>query len=326
MIEIPTIDSKICHPDRVWKDLLDEFLAGPPAIELSMIGEGPCLTTIGLYDILDIFCERFSYPKKNVKIVTANMLEHHNGYSIVREHQKYELQAVKAMPKISHAKIFDQDFKYFGNFIGHANKYRLQTASLLWNNFRHKTLQTFHCKMTEDYHREFLGIEDLMHSGASLEEIRGALDLIVAAPLTLDEITSYPILIPANLNILKVYPNFFVEVVNLTYFSGNVFYVDEKVWRPIAMRTPFIVQGPKDTIKNLRRLGFKTFDRWWDEGYSEDVEDCQMSGIEEVITALSALDLDQVRKMYDDMQTTLEHNYEHLMNLKDNDFLALCQN
>jgi len=325
VIKIPTIDSKICHPNRVWKDLLDEFYACPPTIEISMIGEGPCLSSIGLYGILDIFCERFSYAKRRVKIITANMLEHHNEYLIVREHQKYELQAVKAMPEIRHDKIFDQEFKHFGHFIGHANKYRLQTASFLWNNFAHKTLQTFHCKMTDDYHREFLGIEDLMCSGAPFEEIRGAMDLIMAAPLTLDEINSYPILVPSNLNIVKAYPNFFVEVVNLTYFSGNVFYVDEKIWRPIAMRTPFIVQGPKDTIKNLRRLGFKTFDRWWDEGYSEDVEDCQMSGIKDVITTLSALDLDQIHGMYDDMRSTLEHNYENLMNLKDEDFLALCQ-
>jgi hypothetical protein len=131
---------------------------------------------------------------------------------------------------------------------------------------------------------------------------------------------SSPILFPSSLNIAKVYTNFFVEVVNLTYFTGNTFYVDEKIWRPIAMRTPFIVQGPKDTIRNLRKLGFKTFDQWWDEGYSEDIELCQNQGIKDVIKTLSLKTTHQLYKMYLEMQPILEHNNTCLKNLKQKDF------
>ena len=34
--------------------------------------------------------------------------------------------------------------------------------------------------------------------------------------------------------------------------------------------TPFIVQGSQWFLHRLRDMGFQTFDRWWDEGYSED--------------------------------------------------------
>jgi hypothetical protein len=248
------------------------------------------------------------------------MLESHDDYQIIPEHQSYELKAIKQLKNICYQKNLNSEFKHFGNFIGHANKYRLQTASFLWNHFRDKTLQTFHCKMTEDYHREFLGIEDLMYSGSPPTELQDALNLIIHAPLMIDQINDYPILIPANLNITKAYPSFFVEIVNLTFFSGDVFYIDEKVWRPIIMRTPFIIQGPRNTLKNLKKLGFKTFDRWWDEGYSEDVEDCQMVGIKENISTLSTMELSEISKMYADMQPVLEHNYQRLMELTPKDF------
>lgn len=320
MINIPTIDSKICYVNQTWKDLIDVFCTNPSTIDISMIGEGPCLRTIGLYDILDTLCDKFSFPKNRVSIITANMLEHHDEYKIIKEHQNYELLAVQKISEAAHPKRFDIGFKHFGHFIGHANKYRLQIASFLWNRYRNQTVQTFHCKMIEDYHREFLGIEDLMHAGVHPDELRGALELIINAPLTIDEITSYPILPPSNLNIKKVYPDFFVEIVNLTYFTGDIFYPDEKIWRPIAMRTPFIVQGPKDTLLNLRKLGFKTFDRWWDEGYSEDVEDCQISGIKQLIIALSKYHIDQLACIYLEMHQILEHNYHHLMNLNKESF------
>jgi hypothetical protein len=320
MIKIPTIDSKICHANQTWKDLIDVFCSNPSTIEISMNGEGPCLTTVGLYEILDILCDKFSYPKHCINIITANMLEFHNEYQIVKQHQAYELLAVQDMPVMSYSKQFNTEFKHFGSFIGHANKHRLQIASFLWNNFKDQTLQTFHCKITDDYHREFLGIEDLLHSGVGPAEIRSALDLIIAAPLVIDDVMSSPILFPSSLNIAKVYTNFFVEVVNLTYFTGNTFYVDEKIWRPIAMRTPFIVQGPKDTIRNLRKLGFKTFDQWWDEGYSEDIELCQNQGIKDVIKTLSLKTTHQLYKMYLEMQPILEHNNTCLKNLKQKDF------
>ena len=323
MIPIATNDSKICYVRKTWTDLLSAFISHPQFINISMIGEGPCLKTVGLYDILDVLCEKFSYSKQRVTIHTANTLECHSEYRIVKQYNQYELEEVKKIDGVEYQKIFDGSFKHFGHFIGHSNQYRLQMASYLWNYFRDQTLQTFHCKMTDNYHREFLGIEELMFLGLPHDELRDAFELILNAPLTIDPINQYPILSPANLNITKVYPNFFVEIVNLTYFSGDIFYVDEKIWRPIMMRTPFIVQGPANTIKNLRKLGFRTFDQWWDEGYSEDLELAQTTGIKQNIAALSKLGVVQIQKILIEMQPVLDHNYRTLMSLTSKDFAVI---
>jgi hypothetical protein len=154
-----------------------------------------------------------------------------------------------------------------------------------------------------------------MFVGESTATIDSAYQYIKQSPITLDEINDFPILQPANINILKYYPKFFVEIVNLSFFSGTVFYVDEKIWRPMLALTPFMVQGPANLVKNLRRIGFKTFDSWWDEGYSEDPDDCQVPCILDNIDQLSRLSIQDLQSMYTDMLPTLQHNRNLLLSL-----------
>jgi hypothetical protein len=152
------------------------------------------------------------------------------------------------------------------------------------------------------------------------DKVENALTFLLHCPLTLDKIDEYPILCPQTLNITKVYPDFFIELVNLTYFTGNTFYLDEKIWRPIQLKTPFIVQGPQWFLQNLKRLGFRTFNDYWDEGYSEDPTNIQVLAICDIITELSTLTTQQLKDMYVDMQPILEHNYQLMQTLTTKDF------
>ena len=322
MIQVPTIDGKICYVEQVILDIV-QSISNNTLVLLDMIGEGPCLTEIGLYKLLDDICNRFNYPKQSITIQTANLLETHPEYKIVKKHQLYELTATQSYVGLvpNPTKVFDSNFKYFGHFIGHGNVYRLKLASYLYANQHDKTLQTYHCSVTDPYHRIHLGLEDLLFNGCSREEFIWAQELITNSPITVDSINSYPILVPANLNITKVYPNFFVELVNLTYFTGDIFYVDEKVWRPMLMKTPFMIQGPANTIKNLHKLGFKTFNSWWDEGYSEDPHNCQVPAMIDNVNKLSNLSLKEIETLYNNMLPDLEHNYSRMLELNNSDFI-----
>ena len=247
-------------------------------VVISTMSEGPCCQHVGVYELLDKICAQFNFPKNRVFIHTANLIEKHSEYNIVKDFNFWELErSLENSKKFANTdKIFNNDFKHFGNFIGHSNKYRLHTSSELYARHQNKTVQSYHCSVTDPYHREYIGIEDLMFMGYDVDQ---AYSHIKAGPIELDEITTFPILQPANINILKYYPGFFLEIVNLTFFSGNTFYVDEKIWRPMLALTPFMVQGPANLVKNLRRMGFQTFHQWWDEGYSEDPDDCQVGCI-----------------------------------------------
>ena len=322
MITVPTIDGKICYVEQVILDILQSITRKEP-VQLDMIGEGPCLTAIGLYKLLDDICNKFNYPKQSVTIKTANLLETHSEYKIVKQHQLYELEGTQSYVGLTPdaTKKFSSNFKHFGHFIGHGNIYRLQVASYLYNNQRDKTLQTYHCCVTDPYHRVHLGLEDMLFNNCTAEEFNWAQQLMLDSPITVDSIDSYPILVPANLNITKVYPNFFVELVNLTYFTGNIFYVDEKVWRPMLMKTPFMIQGPAHTIGNLHKLGFKTFGKWWDENYSQDPAVCHVPAMINNVTRLSKLSLYELQDLYNDMLPTLDHNYNRMLELTNSDFI-----
>lgn len=320
MIEIKTSDGKIFSRDRVIIDIVHAVQTGVNPVRLDLAGEGPCCQSIGIYQLLDDICARFSYPRNQIEIVTANFLESHPEYQIIRRHQNYELIASKKI-RTDSTKQFDTNFKHFGHFIGHSNKYRLQLASYLYANQKDKTVQSYHCNVQEPYHREFIGLEDLMFANATQEEIAWAGKLIADSPITVDiPACEETIGMSQNLNITQVYPTFFVELVSLTFFSGNTFYVDEKMWRPIMMQTPFMVQGPANLINNFQRLGFRTFGKYWDEAYSEDPDGCHVPAMRKNIERLSTLTVQALSSMYYDMQSILEHNYNRLLELKPLDF------
>jgi hypothetical protein len=312
MINILTNDGRIRNVEQAILDIVSTMQSDGWA-RITLQSEGPCCEHVGLYKLLDKICEQFKFNPQRISIHTPNLLESHPKYYIRHDFNFWELErAVENSQKFNTEKIFDSDFKHFGSFIGHSNKYRLHTGSELHAHYADKTIQSYHCNVTDPYHREYIGIEDLMFMGYNVDV---AYNHIKAGPIELDEINSFPILQPANINILKFYPKFFVEIVNLTFFSGNTFYVDEKIWRPMLALTPFMVQGPANLIKNLRRIGFKTFHQWWDEGYSEDPDDCQVSCMLKNIERLSHLSIWELQAMYQDMMPTLEHNRNLLLSL-----------
>lgn len=316
MISVLTNDGKIRNVEQFVLDVVSTMQTDGYA-RITLMSEGPCCNHVGIYSVLDRICCQFTLDKRRISITTPNLLETHPEYYIRHDFNFWELeQAIVNSKKFTATdKLFDADFKHFGNFIGHSNKYRLYTSSQLRAHYTDKTLQSYHSSATEPYHREYIGLEDLMFVGANTTTLDAAYEHIKQAPITLDEIDSFPILQPANINILKFYPKFFVEIVNLTFFSGTTFYVDEKIWRPMLALTPFMVQGPANLIKNLRRIGFQTFHSWWDEGYSEDPDDCQVDYMFDNISKLSRLSIWELQSMYNDMLPTLEHNRNLLLSL-----------
>jgi len=314
MILVLTNDGIIRNVEQFVIDVVSTMQSDGYAC-ISLMSEGPCCKHVGLYNLLDRICAQFNFDRQRISIVTPNLLEQHPEYCIQHDFNFWELRRsiANSQQYTSIDKVFDTDFKHFGNFIGHSNKYRLQTSSQLQARYADKIIQSYHCTVTDPYHREYIGLEDLMFMGAP--DIDTAYNHIKQAPIELDEIGSFPILQPANINVLKFYPHFFVEIVNLTFFSGTTFYVDEKIWRPMLALTPFMVQGPANLIKNLRRMGFKTFHSWWDEGYSEDPDDCQVGYMLENTNGISRLSIWELQAMYNDMRPTLEHNRNLLLSL-----------
>lgn len=314
MITIQSSDSCIWHIEsciiQIQKELNDK---GQVTIDLNR--EGPCANALGLYDILD----QIVVPGDQVKILTYNQLEHHSKYKIKIFPSQY-IETTHYFLKTQTYSTEKQIKKTFGLFVGRSNWPRLFLTQHIYNNYAEQSELTFHYDPRIDFHTAHLGLDQLVlqsYQPGILNRIQNLLD---NAPLTFDQINEYPVVTPANYAISKLYPNFFLEIVCETYFTGQTFYPTEKIFRPIALKTPFIVQGPINYLKNLKKLGFKTFDQWWSEEYDNAQGAHQLLEITSLIDQLACLSTAKLNELYASMRPVLEHNYKLLLSLTEDDF------
>lgn len=73
----------------------------------------------------------------------------------------------------------------------------------------------------------------------------------------------------SNATLLEHYNQFGIELVCETMTLGTTFFPTEKTVRPIVGVKPFVIYGPVGYLKNLQRMGFKTFGNIWDEDYDK---------------------------------------------------------
>jgi hypothetical protein len=104
-----------------------------------------------------------------------------------------------------------------------------------------------------------------------------------------------------------------VKLSGVTGDGDDSFFLTEKTIKPIAMGHPFIILSTKHFLKNLRRLGFKTFGDFIDESYDEcdNVND----RVEIISKELERLNITESKKFYNDTRAICEYNQNHLMYL-----------
>jgi hypothetical protein len=61
-------------------------------------------------------------------------------------------------------------------------------------------------------------------------------------------------------------------------------------------------------LKNLQRVGFKTFSQWWDESYDQTDDGLRAAEIESLIHILGTKTNYELQTMYNEMLPTLLHN------------------
>jgi hypothetical protein len=320
MVKIPVItsDGKIWNRDQVIVEISLAMSANDDIV-LDLLAEGPCFESLNICDIINQLITGHKYQKE-IKVTTSNLIQQEiNNFSFdiipqmsFVENTKNKLATVDWQKQIS---------KTFGLFVGRSNGHRLSIASHCWKKFQDNLSLTYHYDINLDYHKDNIGLEQLIRT-EQINDLSEIADFLKNCPFKHD-IVEYPILMDQHCNHNQIYQNFAIEIVCETYYTGQTFFPTEKIWRPIAMGTPFIVQGPRYFLHRLRKLGFQTFDRWWEEGYAEDPADWQLLEIKRVLDFIGSQDLDTIRRWYAEMTPILEHNRKRLFELKEVDFIGL---
>ena len=98
-------------------------------------------------------------------------------------------------------------------------------------------------------------------------------------------------------------------IVQQDYYYAIFF--TEKIYKPIAMKHPFILVSRANSLKWLRNLGFKTFSPYIPEDYDS------LTGLQRVDRIFEILDelikSKRIETLLDDCSDILEHNHKLLV-------------
>jgi hypothetical protein len=99
------------------------------------------------------------------------------------------------------------------------------------------------------------------------------------------------------------------HVVPETVYYDDSLHLTEKIFKPIAIRRPFILVGAPGNLAYLKSYGFRTFSQWIDESY--DQEQDPTLRINMIVEQLSKLKNKDIVQQQEQMQEVLEYNHQH---------------
>ena len=84
---------------------------------------------------------------------------------------------------------------------------------------------------------------------------------------------------------------------------------------------PFVLYGNRWSLRYLKAVGYKTFNKWIDESYDEENESSKRSEmIADEINKFANKSIDELREIRKEMQEVLDHNKDHYNKLYDQNY------
>jgi hypothetical protein len=322
VIKVYTRDRVIWNVNEMIIDMC-KSMSDNKDIVIDLDSEGCDCRDIGLYDIIDNCAKKFDYDVSRISILTCNMLEHHDVINIIISftwsdlNREVRYHGNDVLPK-------KQMLKHFGRFIGRSNAPRLILSTYLDEHYPDKTLATYHYRIDDDYQKDYIGLESIIND-FQISNLEPYARFLASCPRILDHdfkfqfgvADDYYSQMMANdkTQFITKYSEIFVDIVSESFYNGNTFFATEKTFRPILCETPFVMQGSTGFLKQLKKLGFKTFDRWWNEGYDADPPSYAIKEITKVIDYLASKSQDELQSMLSDMQDVLNYNRDLLLEM-----------
>jgi len=110
-----------------------------------------------------------------------------------------------------------------------------------------------------------------------------------------------------------------INIVTETSFHDNELFLSEKILKPILNYQPYIVLGPVNYLKELKKFGFKTFENYWDESY-DDIEspEDRYFAVQKIIFEINKKSIKEINSLYQNLKHICIHNKKNFMNLQCN--------
>ena len=279
-------------------------------ISISTNSEGVCLTSAGVYELL----EQFDYS--NVAVVTNNALETHPIFRI-KHSDPFRFFTVN-QTNYSHLHRWEQQ-KIFGCFYNRPLWHRLGLAATLQHDYSQQTSLNIRQSIQNEDQRSLFEIDQLFKNHP--ESFIKFSKVCNSWPVMLEDHDGYTVGYTVGNTttghtdqLAEFYPDFLIDIVAETWTVGKTFFPTEKTVRPMLLKKPFIIFGSKDYLCYLRQMGFRTFADFWDEDYDAYDGRDRYVKILQLIDTISKKSDSELDDMYWSMQYTLDHNYNLLLN------------
>jgi hypothetical protein len=103
-----------------------------------------------------------------------------------------------------------------------------------------------------------------------------------------------------------IYEQTFLSIISETIVDTNSVLISEKTWKAVLVGHPFMLVGSRGSLKQLREMGYRTFDKWIDESY-DDVDTFQ----------------ERIEIITNNLKKLREKNLEELINIR-NEMTEVC--
>lgn len=292
-------------------------------IEL-LLDDSPCFEAIEIFEtnfkkFLTNTCDILKIDTKRILIKSSNLVQDMSVWP--------NMVKANCTTSFTHGRNYiynkEKDFTHLiGIFIGRCSWARLYLASYVDMLFPNDSLVTFWQHHFDSSQPANLSIDRiLMKTQRDKNTLQMITNFCKKLPLHLYEHdreinkNTGGIDYHKSYHLLEHYHKIFIELICETMDYANTFYLTEKISRSLMTRTPFLVYGPPEYLKNLKRLGFKTFDDFWDEGYDKFDGWNRIVKIKNILRKLRHNEFGDYKKLYLKMYPILEHNQNTYKNL-----------
>ena len=107
----------------------------------------------------------------------------------------------------------------------------------------------------------------------------------------------------------------FCSVISEVFYDTNSFiFISEKTFKAIATSHPFIILGTKNFLKELHKIGYKTFHPYIDESYDNLDDDDRMLAVIKEMVRLQNFSQQERLDWFNQVKPILKHNFKHFAN------------
>ena len=116
-------------------------------------------------------------------------------------------------------------------------------------------------------------------------------------------------------NLINISGKYLFEITFETMTRGTTFTPSEKTIRTIVAQKPMVAYAPKNFLRQMQLLGFKTFNNLWDESYDQLEGPERYQKIINIVKQVAGMPANQQLELYQKSRQICSYNKQRLISL-----------